>query len=295
LLLLALGGLAAWALTRPVQVTVPTVLGESEEQATRILEEEGFDVEVQEFESEQPPGTVIEQDPRAGTEAEEGSTVTLSVSSGLGTATVPDVAGLPERRAAKKLEERTFLVEVEERFSNDVEAGLAIGTEPDAGTRIEGGSTVTLLISVGSNLVEVPSVVGQQQQIAENTIEEAGLIANVETQDSDEPEGTVIAQDPTGGSSVEEGSEVSIVISTGAGSVIVPDVEGLFRQGAVRILQNRGLDVIVQEEAVTDPAEDGRVIDQAPAAGIRVRQGDAVTIVVGVLEEAPPELPPEGG
>ena len=108
LLALALAGLAAWALTRPVEVVVPTVLGEKEDRATELLEARGFEVEIEEFESEQPAGTVVEQDPRAGTEAEEGSTVTLSVSEGLGTASVPDVEGLTERKAVKRLEDRGF-------------------------------------------------------------------------------------------------------------------------------------------------------------------------------------------
>jgi serine/threonine-protein kinase len=288
ILVLALAGLAAWALTRPGQVTVPSVLGDSEASARQTLDEAGFSVETEEFESSQPSGIVVEQDPRAGTDADEGSTVTLSVSSGPGTAKVPDVAGLSEQRAVKALEERDLLVNTEERFSPDVEAGLAVGTEPKAGSKVDGGSTVTLIVSKGANLVDVPSVVGLDQQIAENQIKAADLIPNVETTDSDEPEDTVVSQDPAGASRVSSGSEVTIVVSTGAGSVIVPDVEGLFRDGAVRILSNRGLDVVVQEDTTTDPDEDGRVIDQAPIAGSRARQGDTVTIVVAVFEAATP-------
>jgi beta-lactam-binding protein with PASTA domain len=285
LLALALAGLAAWALTRPAEVVVPTVLGEKEEQATELLEAEGFEVEVEEFESEQPPGTVVEQDPRAGTRAEEGSTVTLSVSAGLGTTTVPDVDGMPERKAARRLEDRGFDVESEGEFSPDVAEGLVIETEPAAGTSIEGGSTVTLIVSQGANLVEVPDVLGTSQQIAENRIESADLIPNVETESSDQPEGTVIAQDPVAGSELEGGSEVTIVVSTGAGSVIVPDVEGLFRDGAIRTLRNDGLDVVWQGEETTDPSEDGRVLDQAPEPGTRVRAGDTVTLIIGEFTE----------
>jgi beta-lactam-binding protein with PASTA domain/predicted Ser/Thr protein kinase len=291
-LVAALAALGAWALTRPGQVVVPSVIGEQEDVATQTLEDAGFEVETIEVERDDPPGTVLEQDPRAGEEAEEGSTVTLTVSAGLGTARVPDVAGLPERRAMTRLEDRGFVVETSEQFSDDVEAGLAIGTRPPAGEKLEAGSTVTLLVSKGSNAVEVPAVVGDQQQIAENEIERAGLLANVETQDSDEPEGVVIAQDPAAGTSLSPGSEVTIVVSTGAGSVIVPDVEGLSEDAAIDTLTSRGLDVSVREEPVTDPSDDGRVIDQAPEAGARVREGDEVTIVVGVLEEPEPEEPP---
>jgi eukaryotic-like serine/threonine-protein kinase len=285
LLALALAVLAVWALTRPAEVVVPTVLGEKEDRATELLEAEGFEVDVEEFESEQPAGTVVEQDPRAGTRAEEGSTVTLSVSAGLGTATVPDVAGLTERKAVKQLEDRGFAVDTEDEFSTDVETGRVIETEPAAGTRIEGGSTVTVIVSQGTDLATVPDVVGVGQQIAENQIESADLIANVETENSDQPEGTVIAQDPPAGSEVDSASEVTIVVSTGAGSVLVPDVEGLFRDGAIRIMRNAGLDVVWQDQETSSPADDGRVIDQAPEPGTRVRAGDTVTLIIGEFSE----------
>ena len=68
-------------------------------------------------------------------------------------------------------------------------AGLAIGTEPPAGTELERGSRVTLVISSGAKLVEVPSVVGLQQDLAESTLRDAGLIPNIEQRDSDEPRG----------------------------------------------------------------------------------------------------------
>jgi serine/threonine-protein kinase len=281
LLVIALTALAAWALTRPDNVVVPTVLGEKEDRATELLEARGFEVEVEEFESEQPAGTVVEQDPRAGTDAEEGSTVTLSVSEGLGTARVPDLAGLKEREAVRRLEERGFAVRSESEFSSGVAAGRVIETEPAAGTSIEGGSEVTLIVSEGADLAEVPGVIGVGQQIAESRIEAAGLIANVETQNSDEPEGTVIAQDPPAGSEVEGDSEVTIVVSTGAGSVLVPDVEGLFRDGAIRIMQNAGLNVVWQDEETTSPDDDGRVLDQAPEPGQRVQRGTTVTLIVG--------------
>jgi serine/threonine-protein kinase len=287
ILVLALAGLAAWALTRPGQVTVPSVLGDSEANARQTLEQAGLDVETEEFPSQQPAGTVVEQDPTAGSEADEGSTVTLSVSSGPGTAKVPDVAGEPERRAVKALENVGLMVNTTEQFSSDVEEGLAIGTEPKAGTKLDEGSSVTLLISKGANVADIPSVVGLDQPIAENQIKSAGLIPNVETTDSDQPEGIVLSQDPAGGGEAENGSQVTIVVSTGAGSVIVPDVEGLFRDGAVRVLTNHGLDVSVQEDTTADPDEDGRVIDQAPAGGTRVHEGDTVSIVVGVFGTEP--------
>ena len=103
----------------------------------------------------------------------------------------------------------------------------------------------------------------------------------------------MIAQDPGPGSRLAKGATISLIVSTGAGSVIVPDVEGLTQSAAESNLTSRGLNVTVDEDATTDPSEDGRVIDQAPSAGTRVRAGDDVTIVVGSFEEpTDPEEPP---
>jgi eukaryotic-like serine/threonine-protein kinase len=292
-LAVALVALAVWALTRPGHTTVPSVIGQDVDSATATLEDAGFDVDTDEFQRREPPGTVIEQDPRAGEQAEDGSTVTLSVSTGPGTATVPDVAGRTARKATRKLDAAGFRVEPEERFSDDVKAGRAIGTQPDAGTRLEQAQPVTLLISKGANLVEVPSVLELDQDQAESEIEQAGLIANVETEDSEVPEGTVIAQDPGAGGGVPKGSQVTITVSTGAGAVVVESVIGDTQQAGRATLRAQGLKVSVQKQDVTDQDDDGVIIEQAPSGGSRVPRGTTVTIVVGHLVESEEVLPGE--
>jgi eukaryotic-like serine/threonine-protein kinase len=289
-LLAALVALAVWALTRPAHSAVPAVIGEDVGAATATLEGEGFEVDTDEFPSSQRAGTVVEQDPRAGEEAEEGSTVLLSVSSGPGTAKVPGVDGLTEREATRKLDRAGFRVDPRHRFSNDVPSGRAVGTEPARGTKLEQDQVVTLLVSRGSNLVEVPSVLGLQQDEAESQIEDVGLLPNVETEDSTEPEGTVIAQDP-GPGSAPRGSEVMITVSTGAGATVVSSVIGESKQGGRATLRAQGLKVAVEKQDVTSPDDDGIVLEQAPEGGTRVARGSTVTIVVGRLRGPVSELP----
>ncbi|MGH2962530.1 MAG: PASTA domain-containing protein, partial [Solirubrobacterales bacterium] len=289
-LALALIAVAVWALTRPGHAAVPAVIGGDVETATATLEDAGFEVDTTEFPSSQRRGTVVEQDPRAGEEAEEGSTVVLSVSAGPGTAKVPDVSGLPETRAAKRLDEAGFRPDSRERFSNDVPAGRVIATRPEAGTRLERDSVVTLLVSKGSDLVEVPSVLGLQQEDAEADIDAADLLANVETENSEEPEGTVIAQDPGPGGAVERGSEVTIAVSTGAGSVVVSSVIGDSKDAARATLRAQGLKVTARNQDVSSPDDDGVVLEQAPSGGSRVPRGTTVTLVVGRFVETGGEL-----
>jgi serine/threonine-protein kinase len=99
----------------------------------------------------------------------------------------------------------------------------------------------------------------------------------------------VVDQSPAAGSSLTRGKTVTIVVSSGAGSVIVPDVVGQPRDTAVSTLTGRGLDVKVIEQETELESEDDRVLDQAPAGSTRARAGDAVTIFVGVFVEPEPE------
>jgi eukaryotic-like serine/threonine-protein kinase len=288
LLLLLLGGVLAYALTRPDSVLVPTVLGKMQPSAEAILEDAGFEVAVRSVPNDSPRGTVLEQDPSAGSEADEGSRVTISVSLGPATVVVPDVAGLSARRARDRLKDAGFRVRQDERPSSTVKAGLAIDTEPADGTELERGRTVTLLISSGPKLVQVPSVIGQQQDLAESQLRADGLIPDIEQRDSDEPEGQVIAQDPAAGSTVKKHTAVTIVVSTGAGTAIVPNVVGQSQDDAKADLSAVGLSVRIVKRTTTDENEDDTVLDQSPSAGTRLRKGEFVTIFVGKFTAPPP-------
>jgi serine/threonine-protein kinase len=296
LLLLLLGGLIAFLLTRPDQVLVPTVIGEDQSQAEAILRDAGFEVAVRSLPSDNPPGTVTEQDPTAGSRVDEGSTVTITVSGGLGTVVVPPVTGLTEKKARVRLERAGFDVQVVQRSSDSVRAGLAIDTEPAAGTVLERGRRVTLLISSGVKRVEVPSLVGLQQDLAESALSREGLIPDIEPRNSDEPEGQVIAQDPAAGSIVKKHTTVTVVVSTGAGSAFVPNVVGQSEDEARADLEDAGLRARVVRQQTSDPNEDGQVLDQSPTAGTQLRRGEFVTVFVGRFQQpttpTPPTTPP---
>jgi beta-lactam-binding protein with PASTA domain len=292
LLLLLLGGVIAYALTRPDKVLVPTVYGKDRPQAESILRDAGFEVAVKERTNDAPKGTVLEQDPTAGSEVDEGSTVTITVSTGLGTVLVPPVAGLTEKQARERLKDAGFRVREDQSPSNRVRAGLAIGTEPPAETVLERGRRVTLVISSGVKLVQVPPVVGLQQDLAESALRRESLIPDIEQRDSDEPEGQVIAQDPAAGSTVKKHTRVTVVVSTGAGSATVPNVVGESKDQARADLKDAGLSVRIVKRTTSDPNEDGQVLDQSPVAGTRLRRGEFVTVFVGKFKEPPTTTTP---
>lgn len=284
---------AVWALTRDGdQLTnVPAVIEKTEAEARSLLQRRGFNVATATVANCAAENTVVEQDPAAGSEAEEGARVMLTVSLGL-SVEIPALRNETLADARKRLTDEDLLVQVEQRSSRDVDSGRVIESRPAAGVDVDCGSAVTLVVSKGANLITLPDVLGETQEAAESELERLGFVVNVDTRDADQEEGIVIGEDPGPGSELLRGDEVTIIVSTGAGSVTVPSVEGQSEDGARRVLQSRGLSVEAVSRDTEDADEDGRVLEQAPAAGSRLRQGDFVTIYVGELAEVPEPEPP---
>jgi eukaryotic-like serine/threonine-protein kinase len=275
--------LAVSGLTSADTKEVPRVVGKQLLDARQILERDGFEVEESRVRSEAAFDQVVDQDPNPAEEAEEGSTVTLEVSGGPGTVRVPTVRGLPQAVAIETLEKRDLKATVDRRPSDTIEKGIAIRTVPAAGEVVERGERVQLFVSSGPEQVEVPDVTGLSRDSAEDLIVKAGLEVAVEEQESEEPEDDVISQNPAGGTEVDRGATVTITVSTGIEKVSVPNVVGLSRRDAIDQLRSVGLTATPREVDVSDPTQDGQVIDQRPAAGIEIEKGKSVVIMVGVL------------
>jgi serine/threonine-protein kinase len=258
--------------------------------AKATLEDAGFVVERRNAESEARPGRVVSQDPAAGRSVDEGSEVTLTVSTGPGRQLVPSVVNLPAQQAQRELNAAGFKVTQDVVPSTSIEQGLAIRTSPKEGTFAPKGSDVRLFISSGPPTVEVPSVIGQDKDDARATLEDAGFAVVTQPADSDEPKDRVIAQDPEGGAEVDEGTRITLTFSEGPQRVEVPAVIGDDVDSAKATLEDAGFRVRVQEEP-SDEAE-GTVIGQSPGAGTRALEGSTVTLTVA----GPPDeevLPPD--
>jgi eukaryotic-like serine/threonine-protein kinase len=243
-------------------------------------------VETRNEQSEEPEGTVTAQDPEGDTEADEGSTVTLTVSAGPETVPVPNVVGQPEADARNALTAAGFLVQTEPREDTDAEQGTVVDQNPPADSPAAPGATVTLGVAAGPGSVSVPDVAGQDAGTAANTLQEAGLSPQRADEASDSvPEGQVIRTEPGAGSQVEEGTQVTFFVSTGAGQVGVPNVVGLNEDNARRQLESAGFQVNVTENDTFDPREDGEVVSQSPTSGQQADAGSTVNIVVNRFRE----------
>jgi serine/threonine-protein kinase len=293
-LLLAAGLVAGgvYLLTRdtgPPQVTVPNVVGADQAAAEARLSREGFETRaVAQTSAEQPKGEVLGTDPAPGEQADQGSTVRLTVSDGPGTASVPSVEGLTRQSARGRLRRAGFEIQ-ERRESNDtVPAGRAIRTSPPDGSTLEKGRTVTLLLSTGKEQVEIPDVTGQSFEEASSALQNRGfeVARNDQVTDDEEP-GTVLKQNPGAGARVDKGSTVTLAVAKEPQEVEVTDVTGETQGDAVQQLSQDGFEIDIQERAVDSQEGDGVVIEQDPAGG-RARRGSTVTLVVGTFTAGAP-------
>lgn len=298
LLLLVIGGLlAAYFLSRDNDnkknasaVTVPAVVGLKQDDAVRRLNERGLVPQLNSRPSKFPPQTVFAQDPGAGKEVDRGSRVSLSVSAAALTP-VPNVVGAKTAAAVARLRAaglRSQITSVPAKAA----AGVVVAQNPNAGTSVAKGSTVSLNISKGQ--ATVPDVVGQTASAAKTALRAAGLVPAEFKVPGAEPKGTVTAQKPLPNKRVPRGSKVRINVSTGAQTgggtttaattpttaqtVRVPNVVGLQQAPAQRRLHSAGLGAGITYVASQQPS--GLVVSERPAAGTQVRKGSKVQLSV---------------
>ena len=154
----------------------------------------------------------------------------ITNSSTASTQQIPNIVGLPENEAVLELRNLGFEVVVTTEPSPDVTEGLVIRTSPNVGSEIREGATVTLTISTGREMVQIPDLEGLPLEEATRQLEAAGLVLNQsireETSD-DYAAGSVTEQNPPSGEEVSIGSTVTLTISTGASLVRVPVIEGM--------------------------------------------------------------------
>ena len=195
------------------EVTIPSVVGQSVEDAVAELTQAGLNAQVVEVNSDKDEGTVTAQSPSAGTVVVEGTQVRINVSRGPKPLTVPNVIGLPYDQAASELQRVGFGV-ARVDVDSDLAAGIVTDQDPNGGSESSKGSTVTLSVSRGPVTSAVPDVTTQDVTIAQTTLEAAGFRTRVVLEDTDDPnfDGIVISQDPVGGSQAKPNSLITLFV-----------------------------------------------------------------------------------
>jgi serine/threonine-protein kinase len=206
------------------QVAVPDVTTKSQTDATNALQTAGFKVSVKNVANDTiPANQVFEQTPKGNTNADKGSTVEITVSSGIGDATVPDVVGRTQAAAESLLKTNNFIPEVKEAASDTVAKGTVISQSPSANAKATKNSVVTITVSTGAADVSIPNVVGLNAASASNQLGQAGFTVSTKSQANvTVPAGNVISTNPTAGTKAAKGSSVEILVSTGPATPTTP-------------------------------------------------------------------------
>ena len=192
---------------------------------------------------------------------------------------VPNVVGASISVAQQRLTSEGFEVETV-RDTSDKPRNTVFGQDPGAGATVEDGATITISVSEGPAIVNVPDVVGDGRLQARKTLTDAGFEIEETRSFSDGVSiNRVISQSPDGGSLSESGKAVKIEVSSGPERLPVPDVVGKTQDEARSALDDFKVTVVPRED---DEAEPGTVLSQDPAARGRAPRGSTVRLTVAI-------------
>jgi serine/threonine-protein kinase len=211
----------------PGSAKVPSTAGMTTAEAEEELEDAGFKAEVEVVNSENvEEGLVIHSQPSGGETATRGTEVVLTVSKGPKLATVPVLAGTQRSVAVQQIRGRGFTPSVEEEESAKP-SGEVIRQAPNAGSQLQAGSTVSIVVSKGEAKATVPNVIGKLRADAVETLRAEGLKPTVNESETEVPSqvGRVTDQFPPPGSEVKPGSAVTVVVGKQASGSLEPETE----------------------------------------------------------------------
>jgi serine/threonine-protein kinase len=201
---------------------------------------------------------------------------------------VPDLTGQTLELATATLSQKGLEIGAVTTETSEQVKDTVISQNPLTNAEVEPGTAVDVVVSSGPAQVPVPTLVGLSRAEALNALTSAGLtLGSLDQKASDLPADTVLSSDPPEDTLVDEGSAVSLVVSSG--KVKVPDVRGETEAQAKADLGNAGFNVVVitQEDGSVDA---GTVLAQSPSGGTFLGAGKTVTITVAT--EPPPPSPP---
>jgi eukaryotic-like serine/threonine-protein kinase len=198
----------------PGTTVVPDVTNLPEARAKKVLQEQGFKTTVQNEPSDAiEKGRATRTSPSGGQQIERGTLITVFVSSGPAKVTVPNVTGQNEASATAELSNVGLKADVTEEESSE-NPGTVLRQSPSAGSKLDKGGTVTIVVAKAPTKVQVPGVIGDDQGSASSALSAAGLTVVTDTQDVTDAaqDGIVVDQNPGEGAQVKKGSKVTIVV-----------------------------------------------------------------------------------
>ncbi|WML81411.1 Stk1 family PASTA domain-containing Ser/Thr kinase [Streptomyces sp. VNUA74] len=263
------------------KVDVPAFIGltkaDADQQATNADLELAF---TQKPCEDQKKGNICSQDPAQGTSVDKQSTVNLVVSTGAPKVAVPNVIDKNVDDATQRLEDKGFRVETK-RTESSQDEGTVLSQDPDPGSELEKGSTVTLEVAKAEEKATVPDVVGRSCDEAKAQMQNNGLEGTCTDQPTNDPNQVdkVISTTPQANQQVDPGSKVTIVVGKAVAKTKVPEVRTKSLAEARQILQQSGFTNV--QVAPNAPGEDNAtVIAMDPQPGTEVDDPAATQITL---------------
>jgi eukaryotic-like serine/threonine-protein kinase len=277
-LLVLVGG---WWVAFGRYAAAPAFTGLDRTQAQALAQKAGFTVHFGPGQNSETvkKDQVLQQRPTAGERVVKGSDITLTLSLGPERYAVPDVIGKSYDLAVADL--TAFKLKPAKgapRYDDNQPVDTVLAVQPDVGTELKPGDTVTLILSKGKAPLTVPNVVGQDQNTARATLEGMQLVVAIVFKKSDKPNGQVIDQDPVNGQGAEKNQTVTLTVSENPNGFAMPDARNQVCTDGKNMLIAAGLNVQIDSQI----GENGWVRDQNPQPGTPVQPGQMVIIRCGV-------------
>ena len=182
-----------------------------------------------------------------------------------------------------------FRVKLDKEVHDDTyPAGQIIDQNPVAGTQIEKGNAIYVIVSLGEvpQIVTMPNVVDWELSQAERALNNLGLNLQIKTEpihDDEIAKGSVVRSEPEAETELTAGQEITLYVSEGVAfkTGLMPDVVGDDKQSAIAVLKSQELDLQIVEEPVYDSVvEEGEVVRTDPEAGEELTTGQEVTLYI---------------
>jgi len=282
-LAIAVGVGGWWSLVGPgSQVVVPSTVGAKYEEAVSILQPLGLTATVVEsrFDEEIAKGHIIESNPAGGGKVEANGSVDFVLSKGPERYSIPKTTGLTISAAQSALMKLPLeILPVKEVFSSEIPKGFVIETVPQSGTSIKRDAQVELIVSKGVEQIALTSYLGQSGEQALNELTQAGFdVVPTYVYSENVLELAVVSQTPAGGTALDKGAKVSIVISKGPRFTYIPEtIIAMESVAAQNLLKSLGLKPKV---IPTGKNKVKYVVSVSPVKKTKVERGSTVTIKV---------------
>ena len=269
--------------------TMPNVVGQTISEATDALTSQGLVIgSTKLVQSDQPAGTVVATEPKAGAKVSKGQSVALRISLGNSSqpVTIPDTVNMGLSDAESTLQQAglAYRVVFTSTASNNAKPNTVLYQDPPGGVQGRTGDTVTLTVLAPGSQFPVPDVSGQSPLDAASLLGQSGLTVD-STQGSAcsnvHEAGLVVSTTPAIGSLVVSGDKIQLILSTGFCDVVIPDVTGMSKALASSTMQNQGLVVTIMTLISTSPDCSGKtdeVISQTLSPGSQHPYHSAVTL-----------------